>query len=217
MAITNDKDTAFREPFADRIIGIVDTALNTLWGKPPDVNMTEVETGELSSDELKTSVSLMRVNHTGEICAQALYEGQALVARSPSVRDNLRQAAVEERTHLAWCRTRLNELEGDTSLLDPFFYMASAAIGVATGLMGDRISLGFVEATEDQVQAHLDRHIESLPVNDDRSRAILEDIRRDEARHGEAALDQGGLSYPVAIRMIMTLASKVMTESTKRI
>lgn len=217
MPSSKHKDNDFGEPFVDRVIGFIDTSLNTLWGKPPEVEMTEVESEAMSSKEVETSVSLMRVNHTGEICAQALYEGQAVVARSPSVRTNLRRAAVEERTHLAWCRNRLKELDGETSLLDPLFFAASAAIGAATGLMGDRISLGFVEATEDQVKDHLDRHIESLPENDARSRAILEDIRRDETLHGEAALKQGGVSYPTAIRAIMTLASKVMTETTKRL
>lgn len=211
------KDTHSLEPVVDRLIELVDASLNTLWGKPSQTEMPETQSEPMTSEEEQLSASLMRVNHTGEICAQALYEGQALVARDPEVREHLKRAAAEESAHLGWCKTRLDELNAQTSLLDPLFYAASAAIGVATGLMGDRVSLGFVEATEDQVQEHLDRHLKELPSSDARSRAILDDIRRDEVEHGESAMQRGGVPFPSGVRAFMTLASKVMTESTKRI
>ena len=140
--------------------------------------------GSLTEAERKHAAGLMRVNHAGEICAQALYEGQALTARDAQVRETLRTAAAEENDHLAWCRERLDELDGRPSVLDPVFYAASFALGAAVGVLGDKVSLGFVEATEDQVKRHLDLHIRDLPETDERSRAILEEMRADESRHG---------------------------------
>ena len=163
------------------------------------------------------AAGLMRVNHAGEICAQALYEGQALTARSDAARSALQEAAAEERDHLAWCRTRLAELDAGPSLLDPFFYGASYAMGALTGLAGDKISLGFVEATEDQVVAHLDRHLEELPVEDQKSRVIVEQMREDESRHGAAALAMGGQEFPAPVKRAMTLISALMTQTTYRL
>ena len=159
---------------------------------------------------------MMRVNHTGEVCAQALYEGQAVAARNGAVRDALRTAADEEQAHLGWCRSRLDELDAAPSVLDPLFYAGSFAMGVATGLLGDRVSLGFVAATEDQVVEHLDRHLDRM-TDDPRSKAIVERMRDDEARHGTNALRSGGIRFPDAVKRTMTAVSRVMTETTARI
>ena len=159
----------------------------------------------------------MRVNHCGEICAQALYEGQALTAKTPEARAALESAAQEERDHLAWCRKRLDELDSRPSVLDPLFYGASYAMGAATGLLGDKISMGFVEATEDQVVQHLERHLHTLPEEDERSRAIIEQMREDEAEHGQAALEMGGAEFPEPVKAAMTVMSRLMTESTYRV
>lgn len=171
----------------------------------------------LDDDEQRHAAGLMRVNHCGEICAQALYEGQALTARSVTVRDALQAAAQEEADHLAWCRQRLDELHSRTSVLDAPFYAASFLLGAATGLLGDRLSLGFVAATEDGVRRHLDRHLERLPKGDAKSRAILEAMRRDEMRHGAQAERDGGAVYPRPVKAAMALASKAMTATTYRL
>ena len=202
----------------DDLIGVFDRALRALTGGDiADRPAPEAEEGSLSESERKHAAGLMRVNHAGEICAQALYEGQALTARDPEVREALRTAAAEENDHLAWCRDRLEELDGRPSVLDPVFYAASFALGAAVGVLGDKVSLGFVEATEDQVKRHLDRHIADLPDGDERSRAILAEMRADETRHGENAKREGGVEFPEPVREAMTLASKLMTESAYRI
>lgn len=171
----------------------------------------------LSDGERRHAAGLMRVNHCGEICAQALYEGQALTARSTAVREALAAAAGEEEDHLAWCRQRLDELDSRTSLLDPAFYAVSYLLGAAAGLLGDRLSLGFVAATEDGVRRHLDRHLQSLPDGDAKSRAILEEMRADEARHGADAVRAGGVVYPKPIKAAMAVAAKAMTTATYRL
>ncbi len=172
---------------------------------------------DLSEAERQLAAELMRVNHCGEVCAQGLYEGQALTARSEHLRQALGKAAREEEDHLAWCQQRLTELDARPSILDGAFYVASFTLGAATGLLGDRLSLGFVEATEDQVRRHLDSHLEQLPGGDAKSRAILEAMRADEVRHGEDATRAGGARYPLAIKTAMGLASKVMTATTLRL
>jgi ubiquinone biosynthesis monooxygenase Coq7 len=159
----------------------------------------------------------MRVNHAGEVCAQALYEGQAAVARDVPTREALLAAAREETDHLVWCAERLSELDSGPSRLNPLFYAASYAMGAATGLMGDRVSLGFVEATEDQVCKHLEAHLEALPEEDQRSRRIVEQMHQDEARHGAEAMAAGGVEFPAPVKNLMTLISRVMTETTYRI
>ena len=202
----------------DDLIGVFDRALRALTGGGvAERPAPEAEEGSLTESERRHAAGLMRVNHAGEICAQALYEGQALTARDPEVRESLRTAAGEENDHLAWCRERLDELDGRPSLLDPVFYAASFALGAAVGVLGDKVSLGFVEATEDQVKRHLDSHIRDLPESDERSRAILEEMRADESRHGENARREGGVEFPEPVKEAMTLASKLMTESTYRI
>ena len=171
----------------------------------------------LTENERDHAAGLMRVNHCGEVCAQALYEGQSLTAREEGVRQALAAAAEEERDHLAWCRERLRELDSGPSILEPFFYVASYATGAAAGLLGDKVSLGFVEATEDQVGHHLEDHLGRLPAGDDRSRAILEALQADEMRHGEQARRAGATVFTGAVKTAMRLASRVMTGATYRL
>jgi len=168
----------------------------------------------LSAREREHAGGLMRVNHTGEVCAQALYQGQALVARSEATRQKLISAAQEEADHLAWCEARLNELETAPSRLNPLFYMASFALGAATALAGDRVSLGFVHATEERVASHLRAHLKALPGEDRKSQLILQQMLTDEERHGEEALSHGGQEFPRPVKDVMSLASNLMTRTT---
>ena len=163
------------------------------------------------------AAGLMRVNHAGEIAAQALYHGQALTARDPAVREALEGAAREETDHLAWCEQRVRELEGRTSLLAPAWYAGSYMIGALAGLAGDRLSLGFVAETERQVVEHLQSHLRELPASDLRSREVVERMRDDEARHGAAARDSGARELPEAIRRLMRHTARVMTRTAYRI
>ena len=197
-----------------------DRVLKTLAGQHVPERSSPGESvpgGPLAEDQRAHAAGLMRVNHAGEVCAQALYEGQALVARDARVRDALLAAAREEEDHLAWCGERLRELDSRPSLLNPLWYGVSFALGAATGLMGDRISLGFVAATEDQVCRHLDRHMSDLPADDARSRAIVSQMRDDEARHGTAALEAGGTAFPQPVKDAMTIVSGVMTATAYRV
>ncbi|AKN25622.1 ubiquinone biosynthesis protein [Stutzerimonas stutzeri] len=198
-----------------------DAALRTLLpfsGQPsrPSPALLKTET-ELSESETRHVAGLMRINHTGEVCAQALYQGQALTARLPQVRQAMEQAADEEIDHLAWCEQRIRQLGSHTSVLNPIFYGLSFGIGASAGLISDRISLGFVAATEDQVCKHLDDHLGQLPAGDEKSRAILEQMRDDEAQHSTAAIEAGGLRFPAPVKFGMSLVSKVMTKATYRI
>jgi len=203
---------------ADLFIGQVDRALRTLSGTAPARrdNPARSPAAALAPEQRRHAAGLMRVNHSGEVCAQALYEGQALTARDPATREALQHAAQEEIDHLAWCSERLAELDSRPSRLNPLFYGLSYAMGAATGLLGDRVSLGFVEATEDQVCRHLESHLERLPPEDARSREIIERMHSDEAEHGAAALERGGSPFPEPIRQAMTVLSRVMTETTYR-
>ena len=204
----------------DEAIRRFDRALKTLTGyraAERDSPAAGVDDAAMDDKERAHAAGLMRVNHTGEVCAQALYEGQALAARDSQVRDRLLVAADEEADHLAWCAERLGELGSAPSVLNPLFYAASYAMGAVTGLVGDRISLGFVEATEDQVCEHLERHLDALPAQDARSRAIVERMHEEEARHGSDALEMGGAEFPAPVKQAMTLLSRVMTETTYRI
>lgn len=160
---------------------------------------------------------LMRINHTGEVCAQALYQGQATTARLPRVRMAMEQAAREEEDHLAWCEDRLKELGSAPSMLNPLFYAGSFTLGALAGIAGDRWSLGFVAETERQVVRHLDSHLAQIPGDDRRTRAILEQMREDELKHATTAEAAGGTPLPGPIRGLMTLMSRVMTWSTYRI
>ena len=157
---------------------------------------------------------LMRVNHTGEVCAQALYQGQALTARLENVRRDMERAATEENDHLAWCERRIEALGSHPSVLNPLFYSGSFAIGAMAGVIGDRWSLGFVAETEDQVVRHLDSHLERLAPEDRKSRAILQQMRTDEARHAAKAREAGGAKLPLPVRGLMAATSKLMTKTT---
>lgn len=165
----------------------------------------------MTDSQQAVSRGYMRVNHTGEICAQALYRGQALTARQPALRQHLLSAAQEEADHLSWCQQRLSELNTHASYLNPFWYMASFKLGVVSGLLGDKWSLGFVVETEKQVEAHLAYHLDRLPAEDTKSRAIVEQMKIDEREHADSALSAGGGELPKAIRFLMKCQSKVMT------
>ena len=204
----------------DALILGFDRTLRTLAGvassaRPlPGANLPDAE---LSPDERRHAAGLMRVNHTGEVCAQALYAAQALVARDPSIRDKFAQAAREEEEHLAWTRSRLAELDSGPSLLNPLWYAGSFAIGVAAGVAGDDVNLGFVVETERQVEEHLSGHMERLPGGDAKSRAIVEQMRDDEARHGAMALAAGASPLPFPVKGLMRVAADVMRTVAYRI
>jgi ubiquinone biosynthesis monooxygenase Coq7 len=207
--------------FSDRIIAHFDNALKTL--SPGAVNAREPSPGdqiqapELTEDEQKHIAGLMRINHTGEVCAQGLYKGQSLTAKLANIRASMEAAADEELDHLAWCEQRLKELNARTSLLNPIFYAMSYSLGALAGAAGDKWSLGFVAATEDQVSLHLKDHLQQIASKDDRSKAIVKQMLEDEERHAQKALDAGGVAFPPAVKRVMTTASKVMTKTTYRI
>ncbi len=197
----------------DRLLDGLESALETVSGHPLAARPSPgdaVADARLADHDRRRAGGLMRVNHTGEVCAQALYKGQALVARDTATAEYLDDAAAEETDHLAWCATRLGELDTHPSLLNPVWYAGSYAIGTTAALMSDRVSLGFVAETERQVEAHLARHIARLPVADERSRAILEQMQVDEARHGDNALARGGVPLPPPVPLLMRGASMVM-------
>ena len=206
----------------DAWVGRLDQGLSTVLGRPRTTGRPNPAEGITLSDELDAAevrrvVALMRVNHAGEIAAQGLYQGQALTARLPEVREEMERAAKEENDHLAWCECRLRELDARPSLLGPVWYGGSLAIGALAGAVGDRWSLGFVAETERQVERHLDGHLDRLPASDLRSRAILEQMRDDEVRHGETARQAGGSELPAPIKLAMSLVSKIMTATAARI
>jgi len=205
----------------DKLISQTDQALQTVFSEPigsgRDNPAQQEHDGEMSSTEKAKSLCLMRVNHAGEVCAQALYQGQAITAKQEATRMQMKQAAREENDHLVWCRQRIRELGGHTSLLNPVWYTGSLALGAASGIIGDKWSLGFLAETEHQVVKHLAGHLQRLPVNDNRSRAILEQMKADEAKHKATALTAGGGVLPKPVRKLMTLASRVMTSITYRI
>ena len=202
---------------ADKFLMHLDTGLRTVFGRP---HVTErpnpaeqVEEAELTQAEKELGGRLMRINHAGEVAAQGLYEGQALTARLPEVRDKMERAAMEENDHLAWCESRINELGSHKSLLNPLWYGGSLAIGAIAGLAGDKWSLGFVTETERQVVRHLDTHLAQLSEKDQKSRAILEQMKEDEGHHATTALHAGGAELPTPIKKFMALTSKVMTKT----
>jgi ubiquinone biosynthesis monooxygenase Coq7 len=171
----------------------------------------------MSADDKRESAALMRVNHAGEVAAQALYHAQALFARDPEIRDFMLHAAREETDHLAWCETRLKELGARPSVLNPLWYAGSFGVGALAALLGDRASLGFVAETERQVEGHLKSHLERLPAEDLRSRAIIEAMRHDEASHGLKAQSAGGAHLPAPVRELMRRTARVMTHTAYRI
>jgi ubiquinone biosynthesis monooxygenase Coq7 len=220
-------NTASRRPDrTDRLIGLFDQGLRVVLGPPRAARVTGRPTPrppgasvpvELPPDASRHAAGLMRVNHAGEVAAQALYYGQALVARDETTREHLLYAAREEGDHLAWCAERLAQLGSRPSLLNPVWFAGSATIGAVAGLIGDHVSLGFVAETERQVEAHLEDHLERLPGGDLQSRAILEQMREDEIRHGQDAIARGGEDLPRPIQTLMRLTSRVMTATAYRV
>ena len=203
--------------FFNNIVNELDIALRTLSDKktgtercyPPDP--AEKNTEELTQKEKDLSIQMMRINHAGEVAAQALYRGQAFVCKDPEIKEHLIQAGEEETDHLVWCKKRLDELDGKSSILNPLWYAGSFAIGAIFGSMGEKTSLGFVEETEYQVMAHLERHLDKIPNEDQKSRAILKQMHQDEAHHADQAKENGAKAMPWGIKILMKCQSKVMT------
>jgi ubiquinone biosynthesis monooxygenase Coq7 len=204
----------------DRLIGNIDAALRTAAGvhsSRRDSPGSQVEEAELSPGERAHAAALMRVNHVGEVCAQALYQGQALTSRDPATRASLEQAAREEEDHLAWSADRVHELGGHLSLLNPVWYAGSLALGIAAGALGDRWNLAFLAETERQVEEHLAGHLNQLPENDARTRAVVERMRAEEAKHRETALALGAAEMPAPARLAMRAMAKLMTTVAYRV
>lgn len=205
----------------DQFIAHADRALRTLSNAKQSTQRpspaTAVAEQDLSAEEKRHAAGLMRVNHAGEVCAQALYQGQALTAKLPHVRAEMEHAAAEEIDHLVWCQDRLDALNSHPSYLNPLWYGLSFAIGAGAGLVSDKVSLGFVAATENQVCKHLQKHLEELPAQDQKSRAVVTQMLEDEARHADMALSAGGYNFPAPVKGLMTLVSKAMTKTSYRI
>ena len=198
----------------DRLLGAADSALRTLFAKPHATRPCPVVPGDetrLAPGEARQAAALMRVNHVGEVCAQALYTAQALATRDPGLRRHFERAADEETDHLAWTAERLNELGDRPSLLNPLWYAGAFAFGLLAGRLGDRVSLGFVVETERQVEAHLASHLERLPSSDHASRAIVAQMKDDEAAHAAMAQQAGATELPAPAKALMRAAAKVMT------
>ncbi|MFZ4550493.1 MAG: 2-polyprenyl-3-methyl-6-methoxy-1,4-benzoquinone monooxygenase [Aquabacterium sp.] len=214
------RSSPLRHDALDRLIMSVDTAMRTALATHsaarPLPEAAEPD-GELSAEDKRLSAALMRVNHVGEVCAQALYASQAWGTNDPALKAQFEEAAREENDHLAWTEARLSELGGRTSLLNPLWYAGAFGIGLLAAKAGDAISLGFVVETERQVEAHLNSHMDSLPAGDHRSRAIVAQMRDDEVAHADAALQAGGAPLPAPVKGLMRLAAKVMTTVAHRI
>jgi len=204
----------------DRLIIEFDKGLRTLFsqahsGRPyPDANVADAP---LDEAEKKHAAGLMRINHSGEICAQALYQGQALTARDPAVQQKLLQAAQEETEHLAWTSRRVHELGGHLSVLNPLWYTGSLALGAFAGALGDKWNLGFLAETEHQVGGHLQSHLEELPQQDAKSRAIVQQMYTDETSHSEMAKQLGGAELPAPVKLLMQASSKLLTQTAYRV
>lgn len=199
---------------SDHFLIEFDKALRTLLAPAPTTRQVpgaDRPEADLSAQERAHAGALMRINHVGEVCAQALYQGQAITCRDPQLRQALEQAAYEETEHLAWTERRLAELGHRKSLLNPMWYLGALTIGAVAGKLGDAWSLGFLAETERQVEAHLDHHLDELPHQDDKSRAIVEQMRRDEIAHAETAVRLGAREMPAPARRAMRLASRIMT------
>jgi len=205
----------------DRLLAGANNALRTIAapaGMPTRENPSaDIAETDLSDKQMTHAAGLMRVNHAGEVAAQALYQGHAMVARDPSIERQMQRAANEEFDHLAWCEQRLTELNSRPSLLSPIWYSGAFAIGAASGILGDKWSLGFIAETEKQVCAHLDSHLENLPDNDDKSRAIVKQMRDEEEEHGENAIEAGAAELPAPLQRLMKLTAKVMTNTAYRL
>lgn len=208
------------DPMQDRLLSAADTALRTLFATPRAAHpspATGIPEAELSPAEKKLSASYMRVNHVGEVCAQALYTAQAMVTRDEHLREHLLEAAQEEMDHLAWTHQRLQDLGERPSLLNPLWFAGAFLIGTVAAKVSDRASLGFVEETENQVSLHLKSHLDLLPAQDAPSRAVVSQMKADEERHAAAAVDAGALPVPLPARVLMKIASKVMTATAHHI
>jgi len=205
----------------DRLLASANNALRTIAapaGRPARKNPAgDIEETDLSDQQKTHAAGLMRVNHAGEVAAQALYQGHAMVARDPNIEQQMQRAANEEFDHLAWCEQRLSELGSRPSVLSPIWYSGAFAIGAASGILGDKWSLGFIAETEKQVCAHLDSHLEELPDNDDKSRAIVQQMRDEEEEHGENATEAGAAELPAPLQRLMQLTAKVMTNTAYRL
>jgi ubiquinone biosynthesis monooxygenase Coq7 len=207
-------------PSPEDVITQFDKALRTVFAtassrRPyPDATLPEAQMDEA---EQKHAAGLMRINHSGEVCAQALYAGQALTARNPEAQRALLEAADEETEHLAWCEKRLTELGSHKSLLNPLWYAGSFALGAFAGALGDKWNLGFLAETERQVEGHLDSHLDKLPPQDAKSRAIVEQMKTDEIKHAETALAHGGAELPGPVKQAMRLTSKALTLAAYRV
>lgn len=202
----------------DQFMMQIDNGLRTVFGKPlvterPDPQDSVTVKQKLSATEKTFSARLMRINHAGEVAAQGLYQGQALTAKLPNVRDKMQRAAEEENDHLAWCERRIKELGSHTSYFNPLWYFGSISIGALAGIAGDKWSLGFVAETERQVVKHLDEHLSTISEKDVESRAVLKQMKIDEGRHATVALEAGGAELPAPVKSLMSLTSKVMTKT----
>ena len=202
----------------DELITEFDRGLRSMAGvsrmsRPVPAPPAGSEPSEMTPAERTHAAGLMRVNHVGEVCAQALYQAQKLAARSSTLKQGFDKAAKEEEDHLAWTAQRLRELDSRPSLLNPLWYTGALAIGFAAGSLGDKVSLGFMAETERQVEQHLESHLGTLPESDLASRAIVDQMRIDERAHGQAAKDAGGVDLPLPVRALMRAASKVMTRT----
>ena len=205
----------------DQLLIHADQAITTIFGRPKGSNRPNPSENSpeqpLSDEEKRLSAALMRVNHVGEVCAQALYQAQAITARNPEIREKMRQASIEENDHLAWCAKRIEELGGSKSLLNPFWYGGAFAIGTIAGIAGDKWNLGFVAETERQVVEHLNSHLDRLPLADDKSQEIVKQMAIDEGEHATMAVTAGAADLPTPIKGMMRLASKVITTTAERI
>ncbi|MCW8808270.1 MAG: 2-polyprenyl-3-methyl-6-methoxy-1,4-benzoquinone monooxygenase [Rhodanobacter sp.] len=204
----------------DRLLAGCERAMEAIAGTPASNRVSPalgLDDADMDDTERRHAAGLMRVNHTGEVCAQALYFGQAALARSAENREHLLHAAAEETDHLAWCATRLQDLDSRPSLLNPLWYLGSYLIGATAALAGDPISLGFVMETEHQVEAHLAEHIQRLPAQDQRSRAVLKQMQSDEVRHAQAAQQRGGIKLPFPLPKLMHFSSMLMKTVAYRI
>jgi ubiquinone biosynthesis monooxygenase Coq7 len=205
----------------DHFLGGIDQALRTVLGPPPHANRSNPAStrpdAELNSAERAHVGALMRINHTGEVCAQALYQGQAMTARLAEVREKMEQASEEENDHLAWTAERIRDMGTHTSYLNPLWYAGSFTIGALAGVAGDKWSLGFVAETERQVVVHLEGHLGRLPPQDEKSRAILEQMKDDEAHHATVAIESGAAELPPPIKRLMRLTAQIMTTLVYRI
>lgn len=200
----------------DKAIISFDNALRTLLAPAQTIRPVpgnQLPENELTDIEKKESSALMRINHVGEVCAQALYQGQATTARNKAVQETLMQSAREETEHLAWTEQRIAELGGHKSILNPVWYGSSYMIGAMAGMLGDKWNLGFLAETEHQVGAHLESHLQKLPENDEKSRAIVAQMQIDEAVHASAAMSHGGAELPLPVKLAMKMSSKIMTQT----